>query len=549
MATLEARLRSLVAAIGADVKALANVTVTWASLTGVPAFASRWPTWEEVTGKPATYAPSAHAHAASDITSGTFSDARIPTLAISKTSGLQDALNAKANLTGAIFSGGLVVNGSGQGLDIRPGGVRILIRSDTDAPGGNATIDAVNDSNSAFETLRMRGANIVFNGQQVWHAGNFNPATKANTAHTHAIGDVTGLQAALNGKENSIGYTPTRRNAQFISDANDITGFQYHPVVDGGLNTPNGSWTNVLSMGEGAQTNWRCQIAQPWFENELYFRRQSEGAWQPWRRLWHNGNFNPDAKANLGHNVEFGNITAKGYNGNANNGLLYLGSGYIYNRAASGDMEFYTPAGGYTTLSSGGKILTSADAVAGLFRNTNGNHGEKYRVGDDAALWDVTIAHTLGIRSQSNSTYGYVTFGADTTPFGWNGSYLCYGSNVMWHSGNSAADQANNGNRLGAHCRQITNWNDALNNGYYMAPDALNGPAPGWVMGRVTQHNAIWVEQEVWGFTDGGNIQRRWRRYLRNGAWSGWVRVDTPAIFVQSSDPGPEAPEGSLWIW
>ena len=444
------------------------------------------------------------------------------------------------------------------------------------------------------------------------------PATYTPSAHTHPIEQVVGLQAALNGKQNSIGYTPTRRDAPFISDANTITGFQYHPVADGGLNTPNGSWTNVLSMGEGAQTNWRCQIAQPWFESELYFRSQSEGAWQPWRRLWHNGNFDPGSKATLNTSVRFVDVqaagkinliaaeagrtgymewrfddggragymgygangylmlvgeghqwnfhapqfnfndgrvrindqlTVAGYAGSDRNGVINIGTGYIYNRDFAGDMEFFTTGGGYATLSSGGKILTSADAAAGVFRNTNGNHGEKYRVGDDAALWDVTIAHTLGIRSQSNSTYGYVTFGADTTPFGWNGSYLCYGSNVMWHSGNSAADQANNGNRLGSHCQQITNWNDALSNGYYMALDALNGPAPGWVMGRVTQHNVIWVEQEVWGFTDGGNIQRRWRRYLRGGAWSGWVRVDTPAIFVQSSEPGPEAPEGSLWIW
>lgn len=51
--------------------------ILWSLITGVPAYASRWPTWAEVSGKPATYAPAAHTHAAADITSGTFAPARI----------------------------------------------------------------------------------------------------------------------------------------------------------------------------------------------------------------------------------------------------------------------------------------------------------------------------------------------------------------------------------------------------------------------------------------------------------------------------------------
>lgn len=43
-------------------------------------------------------APTVHTHAAADVTSGTFAAARIPSLAISKTSGLQAALDAKQDL-------------------------------------------------------------------------------------------------------------------------------------------------------------------------------------------------------------------------------------------------------------------------------------------------------------------------------------------------------------------------------------------------------------------------------------------------------------------
>ncbi|MFN3558947.1 MAG: hypothetical protein ACK4UQ_06630 [Brevundimonas sp.] len=58
-------------------------------------------TWTNVGGKPSTFAPSAHSHDAADVVSGTLADARIPTIAISKTSGLQSALDAKLASTTA----------------------------------------------------------------------------------------------------------------------------------------------------------------------------------------------------------------------------------------------------------------------------------------------------------------------------------------------------------------------------------------------------------------------------------------------------------------
>lgn len=52
------------------------------------------PTWAQVTDKPSTFAPAAHEHPFTEIT-GTATAGQIPTLAISKISGLQDELDAK----------------------------------------------------------------------------------------------------------------------------------------------------------------------------------------------------------------------------------------------------------------------------------------------------------------------------------------------------------------------------------------------------------------------------------------------------------------------
>lgn len=71
-------------------------TGLYADLTGQPSLFSG--AYGDLTGIPSTFTPSAHTHAAADIVSGTLADARIPSLAISKTTGLQSALDAKFNI-------------------------------------------------------------------------------------------------------------------------------------------------------------------------------------------------------------------------------------------------------------------------------------------------------------------------------------------------------------------------------------------------------------------------------------------------------------------
>jgi hypothetical protein len=55
------------------------ISVSWDSVTDIPAFGTRWPAWSEVTSKPTTFTPEAHNHTAAEITSGVLATGRLGT--------------------------------------------------------------------------------------------------------------------------------------------------------------------------------------------------------------------------------------------------------------------------------------------------------------------------------------------------------------------------------------------------------------------------------------------------------------------------------------
>jgi len=72
-------------------------SVAWGKLTGLPAFATRWPTWFEVTAKPATFPPSAHIHGLGGDLSGSTDDAQLVAGAVG-TAELADAAVTDAKI-------------------------------------------------------------------------------------------------------------------------------------------------------------------------------------------------------------------------------------------------------------------------------------------------------------------------------------------------------------------------------------------------------------------------------------------------------------------
>ncbi|WP_164893171.1 phage tail fiber protein [Mesorhizobium sp. M7A.T.Ca.US.000.02.1.1] len=81
--------------------------------------------------------------------------------------------------------------------------------------------------------------------------------------------------------------------------------------------------------------------------------------------------------------------------------------------------------------------------------------------------------------------------------------------------------------RLGLIAQTITDWNNALDNGWYMASAAANGPDANWYLGNVEAHGSTgWRTQTVHNFTaaSAGNTSA-YRRHQMNGAWGAWYKL------------------------
>lgn len=80
--------------------------------------------------------------------------------------------------------------------------------------------------------------------------------------------------------------------------------------------------------------------------------------------------------------------------------------------------------------------------------------------------------------------------------------------------------------RLGSSAQIITDWNSAVENGWYMGYEVLNAPNAGWNLGIVEAHNPIWVTQTVHSFTvDSSSNSEVWRRQNNGGTWGNWYRL------------------------
>ncbi|WP_313434997.1 tail fiber domain-containing protein [Stenotrophomonas sp.] len=176
----------------------------------------------------------------------------------------------------------------------------------------------------------------------------------ATVGHKHVISDVTGLQAALDGKASKAGNTFT--DQQFIAGSSPLVGFGSAGAEQSFI----GGWANTGL--------WRVWSADRGASSELTIKHGDGPRWNG-SAMWHAGNFAPDSKINLTGGTFTGAVSIKsnslrlsGWGNVATDGVMYFGSGDSYLFKSGSSFSLKNVEGGYTaTISSGGNVWTSGN--------------------------------------------------------------------------------------------------------------------------------------------------------------------------------------------
>lgn len=202
----------------------------YGDLSGRPALFSG--AYADLTGTPSTFTAAPHTHAAGDIATGTLAAARIPSLPISQTTGLQSALDSK--LTAPAGTATQYLRGDGT-LAAFPAIPAAQVRSDWNATTGVAAID----NKPALAPVATAGTYASLTGI---------PSTFAPSAHTQPWSTITATPTNLAGYGISDGVTQAALTSA-------LGGYATTSALTSGLagkyNTPNGTTAQYV-RGDGS---------------------------------------------------------------------------------------------------------------------------------------------------------------------------------------------------------------------------------------------------------------------------------------------------------
>jgi len=208
-------------------------------------------------------------------------------LTFAKVAGLQAALDGKASLSGATFTGSVSMRGSTVDIwavdtNTNPG---VTVRGNAGLEQGSLIWDRTSDSMRLRRAsadgattegeLAVYGDRVSFNGATLYHTGNLNAQ-----ALSYLSASVTEYASGAGG------------------DCNSFAAGTKNLVHNTNANTPGSSsaYWYIETLLAGTSTNSLIQRAYSASIDEHYFRRCTAGVWSNWRRQWNSGNFDPTSK-------------------------------------------------------------------------------------------------------------------------------------------------------------------------------------------------------------------------------------------------------------
>lgn len=148
-----------------------------------------------------------------------------------------------------------VLAGSAIAFDTASTSNRLFVR---DNGAGAVSIDAVVPDNSAYAPLYFRGTGMLFNGAQLWHASNFDPAAKVNRAGDTLTGGLTfnGAASVMNLLSQVTGSIVNTQSLGGIlgGDASSYQAGMYMRANEAWTSTAKGSQLHFQATAAGTTT-------------------------------------------------------------------------------------------------------------------------------------------------------------------------------------------------------------------------------------------------------------------------------------------------------
>ena len=383
----------------------------------------------------------------------------------------------------------------------------------------NTSIELVNTATAGTEYALgiTETGELNFRGQRVFYGGNFDPAVPVPSSGVLTVGASSGtrLQLRNDGRYSIDGGTTWR---EINESPQAVTDPRFATVAIGADN-------DILlyeESGAPGTLNLRTGSAV----ESKYFQFHSNGNFLvPGGRVliggneaWHGGNFNPSTKLDATATAV---AATKLATPRTINGVAFDGT---QNITLPGSLN----PDDYVRVSQTAIVTVNPETLGGKLGQTIVGSDSTGAPSSYVTVWnfgtsgnrDGQIAWSFGLANEFHMRGRY-----DQT-----GNWKAWSR--LWTDQNfNPANKLDARGSLFASAEVITDWNTTAQNGWFMASGALNAP-PGytdsgqWLIGTVTVHNANWIQQEVWGFTNEAST-KRWRRHKLNGTWSGWTdRVD-----------------------